>query len=210
MEQRFKNFDQSITDLDRVQLLQMKELILIAQAKERQKTSTGGANPQLVPNLAQAEPLTPEETKQLAEAEAIIAAAMPAVKKFMGKEPTLAGRVRDQLASEAGKAAMVNLSELKKEPPVREQLAAEAGISGRTYTALKTVNEKGSDDLKDAVREKKILWSILSKRDKVDAVLARVKYLVTNNFLQVCSKIVNAPAALFKIVKNILTDRYGY
>jgi len=39
---------------------------------------------------------------------------------------------------------------------IREDLAKEAGISGNTYTALKTVNDKGSEELKDAVREKQI------------------------------------------------------
>ncbi|NLG18825.1 MAG: hypothetical protein GX556_15985 [Fibrobacter sp.] len=39
---------------------------------------------------------------------------------------------------------------------VRDQLAAEAGVSKMTYTNLRTVNQKGSDELKEAVREKKI------------------------------------------------------
>jgi len=37
--------------------------------------------------------------------------------------------------NEAGKAAMVNLPELKSKPPIREQLAAEAGVSGRRKAA---------------------------------------------------------------------------
>lgn len=39
---------------------------------------------------------------------------------------------------------------------VRDQLAAEAGVSKMTYTHLRTVNQKGSEELKEAVREKKI------------------------------------------------------
>jgi hypothetical protein len=34
---------------------------------------------------------------------------------------------------------------------VRDQLAAEAGVSKMTYTHLRTVNQKGSDELKEAV-----------------------------------------------------------
>jgi hypothetical protein len=37
-----------------------------------------------------------------------------------------------------------------------EKLAGEAGISKNTYKNLNTVNQKGSDELKEAVREKKI------------------------------------------------------
>ena len=34
---------------------------------------------------------------------------------------------------------------------VRDQLAQEAGVSKMVYSALKTVNEKGSEELKEAV-----------------------------------------------------------
>lgn len=34
---------------------------------------------------------------------------------------------------------------------VRDQLAAEAGVSKMTYTHLRTVNQKGSEELKEAV-----------------------------------------------------------
>jgi len=49
----------------------------------------------------------------------------------------------------------LNLAERGK-GEVRDQLAAEAGASKMTYTNLRTVNQKGSNKLKEAVREKKI------------------------------------------------------
>ncbi len=58
--------------------------------------------------------------------------------------------------SEDAKSGMPNLADPIKQPPVRDQLAAEAGVSKMTYTNLRTVNQKGSDELKEAVREKKI------------------------------------------------------
>jgi hypothetical protein len=119
--------NQSDSDLDRVQLLQMKEPILIAKAKEQQ-----------------------------------------------GKRNDL--------------NILANLPKSKK-INVREDLAKEAGVSGHVYKALVAVNEKGSEDLKEAVREKKVLWSMLSPRDKVDAVLARVGYLVRGWYVLLMNKI---------------------
>jgi ParB-like chromosome segregation protein Spo0J len=49
-----------------------------------------------------------------------------------------------------------NLPERGTPGETREKLASEIGISGKTYSQLKTVNQKGSDELKEAVREKKI------------------------------------------------------
>jgi len=57
--------------------------------------------------------------------------------------------------NDAGRAVLANLPKQEK-INIREDLAKEAGVSGNTYTALKTVNEKGSEELKDAVREKQI------------------------------------------------------
>lgn len=45
----------------------------------------------------------------------------------------------------------LNLAEPKSKGKVRDQLAAEAGVSKMTYTNLRTVNQKGSDELKEAV-----------------------------------------------------------
>ena len=58
--------------------------------------------------------------------------------------------------NDAGKAVVPNLAQQEKKGRVRDQLAAEAGVSKMTYTNLRTVNQKGSDELKEAVREKKI------------------------------------------------------
>lgn len=78
------------------------------------------------------------------------------------KRPILEKQARErQKATQAKPGEQVgqvplNLAEPKSKGEVRDQLAAEAGVSKMTYTNLRTVNQKGSDELKEAVREKKI------------------------------------------------------
>ena len=50
----------------------------------------------------------------------------------------------------------VNLPQRRESSRVREQLAKELGVSGKTYGDLKTINEEGTEDLKQAVRDRKI------------------------------------------------------
>ena len=47
-----------------------------------------------------------------------------------------------------------NLPECQKE--TRDYIAAELGVSGKTYDALRKVSDDGTDELKQAVREKKV------------------------------------------------------
>lgn len=49
-------------------------------------------------------------------------------------------------------ASQVNLPDLEK-GQVRDQLAKELGVSGKTYGELKTINKEGTEDLKQAVRD---------------------------------------------------------
>ncbi|NLP01035.1 MAG: hypothetical protein GX089_00930 [Fibrobacter sp.] len=72
------------------------------------------------------------------------------------KRPILEKQAKERMI-EGGKKGgsskgMPNLADPIKQPPVRDQLAAEAGVSKMTYTYLRTVNQKGSDELKEAVR----------------------------------------------------------
>lgn len=70
------------------------------------------------------------------------------------KRPILRKQAEDRM--KAGKSnPPVNLPEgsnTVSKGEVREQLATEAGVSGKTYDNLRTVVMKGSDELKEAVR----------------------------------------------------------
>jgi len=46
----------------------------------------------------------------------------------------------------SAKAAVVNLPQLGEPGKVRDQLAQELGVSGKTYGELKTINEKGTGE----------------------------------------------------------------
>jgi len=56
----------------------------------------------------------------------------------------------------------VNLPEGSK-GQVRDKLASEAGVSGRTYDRLVKVNKEGTEELKQAVRERKVSASRAAK-----------------------------------------------
>ncbi len=57
----------NLADIDKISIARKKEVILAAQAKERQATSTGGPEPQLAPKSAKAEPIhTREEAAKAA------------------------------------------------------------------------------------------------------------------------------------------------
>lgn len=52
-------------------------------------------------------------------------------------------------------ATVANLPQLN-EGKTRDTLAAEIGVSGKTYEALRTVSNEGTEELKQAVRDKKV------------------------------------------------------
>ena len=51
---------------------------------------------------------------------------------------------------------MENLPQQKCEPKTRDTLAAEIGVSGKTYDSLRTVSQDGTEELKQAVRDKRV------------------------------------------------------
>lgn len=74
------------------------------------------------------------------------------------KRPILEARAKENLKTSTGGAnpqPLMNSTKAEK-INVRKDLAQEAGVSEFTYSKLRTVNQKGSDELKEAVREKKI------------------------------------------------------
>lgn len=75
------------------------------------------------------------------------------------KRPLLEAQAKERLKTNTGGTnpqPVPNLAQADPKPRVRDQLAQEAGVSKMVYSALKTINERGSDELKEAVREKKI------------------------------------------------------
>jgi hypothetical protein len=77
------------------------------------------------------------------------------------KRPLLEARAKErQIASGGDKRAVVKnftqpLNNAEK-GKTRDKLASEAGVSGPTYDRLKKVNERGVEELKQAVRERKV------------------------------------------------------
>jgi len=59
-----------------------------------------------------------------------------------------------QKGGQGGVLLKGNLPEAKEQ--TRDTLAAEIGVSGKTYEALRTVSNEGTEELKQAVRDKKI------------------------------------------------------
>ena len=72
------------------------------------------------------------------------------------KREILAGQAKERMEKGRPKAGepQVNLPEDTKE--TRDSIAAELGVSGKTYDALRKVSNDGTDELKQAVREKKV------------------------------------------------------
>ena len=74
------------------------------------------------------------------------------------KEPILRSQAKERMKIRKGNqagASQVNLPDLEK-GQVRDQLAKELGVSKMTYSNLKTINKEGTEDLKQAVRDRKI------------------------------------------------------
>lgn len=75
------------------------------------------------------------------------------------KRPILEIKAKDNQKIRKGNqpgATVPNLAQLGESGRVRDQLAQELGVSKMTYSNLKTINEKGTEDLKQAVRDRKI------------------------------------------------------
>ena len=74
------------------------------------------------------------------------------------KREILAGMAKERMLSTLKQGdespAKVNLPERAVE--TRDSIAAEIGVSGKTYDALRKVSNDGTDELKQAVREKKV------------------------------------------------------
>jgi ParB family chromosome partitioning protein len=71
------------------------------------------------------------------------------------KREILAGQAKERMESGRNQhSPPVNLPEATKE--TRDAVAAEIGVSGKTYDALRKISNEGTDELKQAVREKKV------------------------------------------------------
>ena len=71
------------------------------------------------------------------------------------KREILAGMAKERMQEGRNQhSPSVNLPEATKE--TRDAVAAEIGVSGKTYDALRKVSNDGTDELKQAVREKKV------------------------------------------------------
>jgi phage N-6-adenine-methyltransferase len=72
------------------------------------------------------------------------------------KREILAGQAKERMEKGRPKAGEppVNLPEVTKE--TRDAVAAEIGVSGKTYDALRKVSNEGTDELKQAVRDKRV------------------------------------------------------
>ena len=70
------------------------------------------------------------------------------------KREILAGMAKERQVRKPADSVPVNLPEQAKE--TRDSIAAEIGVSGKTYDALRKVSNDGTDELKQAVREKKV------------------------------------------------------
>jgi ParB family chromosome partitioning protein len=71
------------------------------------------------------------------------------------KREILAGQAKERMESGRNQhSPPVNLPEATKE--TRDAVAAEIGVSGKTYDALRKVSNEGTDELKQAVRDKKV------------------------------------------------------
>jgi len=96
------------------------------------------------------------------------------------KRPLLAKQARERQRAGgtlAVRQGLVNLPNPENKVHVRDQLASEAGMSGKTYDSLRKVNEKGGEELKQAVREKKVSASRAAKiaelpKEKQDAEIS--------------------------------------
>jgi len=70
------------------------------------------------------------------------------------KREILAGQAKERQIRKPADSVPENLPEQTKE--TRDAVAAEIGVSGKTYDALRKVSNEGTDELKQAVRDKKI------------------------------------------------------
>jgi len=70
------------------------------------------------------------------------------------KREILAGQAKERQIRKPADSVPENLPEQTKE--TRDAVAAEIGVSGKTYDALRKVSNEGTEELKQAVRDKKI------------------------------------------------------
>jgi ParB family chromosome partitioning protein len=70
------------------------------------------------------------------------------------KREILAGQAKARQIRKPADSVPENLPEQAKE--TRDAVAAEIGVSGKTYDALRKVSNEGTDELKQAVRDKKV------------------------------------------------------
>jgi len=88
------------------------------------------------------------------------------------KREILAGQAKERMEKGRPKAGEppVNLPEDKE---TRDAVAAEIGVSGKTYDALRKVSNEGTDELKQAVRDKKVGASTAAEISQLPAETQR-------------------------------------
>jgi ParB family chromosome partitioning protein len=88
------------------------------------------------------------------------------------KREILAGQAKERMESGRNQhSPPVNLPEATKE--TRDAVAAEIGVSGKTYDALRKVSNEGTEELKQAVREKKVGASTAAEISQLPAETQR-------------------------------------
>jgi ParB family chromosome partitioning protein len=88
------------------------------------------------------------------------------------KREILAGQAKERMESGRNQHSPVeNLPEASDK--TRDAVAAEIGVSGKTYDALRKVSSEGTDELKQAVREKRVGASTAAEISKLPAETQR-------------------------------------
>jgi ParB family chromosome partitioning protein len=88
------------------------------------------------------------------------------------KREILAGQAKERMESGRNQhSPPVNLPEATKE--TRDAVAAEIGVSGKTYDALRKVSNEGTEELKQAVRDKKVGASTAAEISQLPAETQR-------------------------------------
>ncbi len=87
------------------------------------------------------------------------------------KREILAGQAKERQIRKPADSVPENLPEQTKE--TRDAVAAEIGVSGKTYDALRKVSNEGTDELKQAVRDKKVGASTAAEISQLPAETQR-------------------------------------
>jgi ParB family chromosome partitioning protein len=72
------------------------------------------------------------------------------------KREILAAQAKERQGARSDLQGDIQKNFTECSPQTRDTIAAEIGVSGPTYEALRTVSNEGTDELKQAVREKKV------------------------------------------------------